>query len=135
MTEVESFWSNIWEKPKIYNKEATRVTKVEKENETGKQQEWVGITLEETKRAIHKTSNWKTPGNDGIANFWIKNMTSLHQAMTEAFNEAIENPESNPAWLTNGTTILLPKTEETKLPKNYRPITCLPTTYKILTSK
>ena len=31
-------------------------------------------------------------------------------------------------------TYLLPKTEETKNPKNYRPITCLPTMYKILTS-
>ena len=29
---------------------------------------------------------------------------------------------------------MLPKTEETAKPKNYRPITCLPTLYKILTS-
>ena len=33
-----------------------------------------------------------------------------------------------------GSTILLPKKVETWLPKNYRPIACLPTTYKILTS-
>ena len=35
---------------------------------------------------------------------------------------------------TEGLTYLLPKTEETKNPKNYRRITCLPTLYKILTS-
>ena len=29
---------------------------------------------------------------------------------------------------------LLPKKEETWIPKNYRPIACLPTTFKILTS-
>ena len=31
-------------------------------------------------------------------------------------------------------TYLLPKNNETKNPKNYRPIACLPTTYKVLTS-
>ena len=39
-----------------------------------------------------------------------------------------------PEWLTDGLTILLPKTEETKTTQNYRPITCLPTMYKVLTS-
>ena len=33
-----------------------------------------------------------------------------------------------------GTTNLLPKKEETWIPKNYRPIACLPTTFKILPS-
>ncbi len=39
--------------------------------------------------------------------------------------------------LTAGNTILLPnmpKTDETWIPKNYRPIACLPTTFKILIS-
>ena len=39
-----------------------------------------------------------------------------------------------PEWLVEGTTNLLPKKEETWIPKNYRPIACLPTTFKILTS-
>ena len=39
-----------------------------------------------------------------------------------------------PKWLTDGLKILLQKTEETKNRKNYRPITCLPTMYKVLTS-
>ena len=33
-----------------------------------------------------------------------------------------------------GTTYLLAKTNETVNAKNYRPITCLPTSYKLLTS-
>ena len=44
------------------------------------------------------------------------------------------NPEVNPKWLTQGETYLLPKFNETNIPKNYRPITCLPIMYKILTS-
>ena len=38
-----------------------------------------------------------------------------------------------PEWLTPGSTTLLPKAIETKLPSKYRPICCLPTTYKLLT--
>ena len=44
------------------------------------------------------------------------------------------HPELNPKWFTQGVTYLLPKSNETNIPKNYLPITCLPTMYKILTS-
>ena len=46
----------------------------------------------------------------------------------------MKNPQSCPAWLTKGITYLLPKSEDTKHPQNYRLITCLPTMYEILTS-
>ena len=39
-----------------------------------------------------------------------------------------------PAWLMAGVTYLIPKNEDTGNPKNYRPVTCLPMTYKLLTS-
>ena len=44
------------------------------------------------------------------------------------------NPEEILEWLAKGITYLLPKASETNNPKNYRPITCLSTTYKLLTS-
>ena len=78
-------------------------------------------------------SNSKCPGKDGIANFWIKNLPSLHKDLTNAYNDCICNPKTCPHWLTIGITYLLAKAKDTKNPKNYRPITCLPTTYKILT--
>ena len=46
----------------------------------------------------------------------------------------MKNPEDIPEWLTKDTKYLLPKTCETKNQKNYRPTTCLSTTYKLLTS-
>ena len=39
-----------------------------------------------------------------------------------------------PEWLTAGVTYLIPKNENTGNPKNYRPVTCLPKTYKLITS-
>ena len=53
--------------------------------------------------------------------------------MAEAYSEIIKDPKQTPDWLV-GATNLLSKKEETQIPKNYRPIACLPTTFKILTS-
>ena len=46
----------------------------------------------------------------------------------------MKDPKQTQDWLVEGATNLLPKKEETWIPKNYRPIACLPTTFKILTS-
>ena len=54
--------------------------------------------------------------------------------MAEAYPEIIKDLKQIPDWLVEGPTSLLPKEEETWIPKNYRPIACLPTTFNILTS-
>ena len=132
--EVEEFWSKIWEDNKSHNSEAQWIKDQEKVIENQEQQRWHDISKEEAILAIMKSSNWKAPGNDGIANFWLKNLSSIHEDLTTAYNDILKNPEKQPDWPTEGLTYLLPKTEETKNPKNYRPITCLPTMYTILTS-
>ena len=54
--------------------------------------------------------------------------------MAEAYSEIIKDLKQTLDWLVEGATNLLPKEEDTWIPKNYRPIACLPTTFKILTS-
>ena len=103
---------------------------METENIEINHQVWPQITLEETKTAIKKASRWKASGKDGIANFCLQNLPSLHQDPTNAYNECLSNAETCPDWLTTGITCLLSKTEDTKDPKNYRPITCLPNNLK-----
>ena len=49
-------------------------------------------------------------------------------------NELLASPEKTPDWMAKGTTYLLPKDGDTCNPQKYRPITCLTTTYKTLTS-
>lgn len=39
-----------------------------------------------------------------------------------------------PEWLLNDISSLLPKSNESNIPKDYRPITCLTDMYKILSS-
>lgn len=46
----------------------------------------------------------------------------------------LHNPTITPKFLTKGITYLLPKSERTQDPSQYRPITCLPTIYKLFSS-
>ena len=132
--EVVDFWSNIWEKEKSHNKDSAWIKGQEDLHKDLKAQSWRAINVEETTCAINKSSNWKSPGKDKVSNFWLKHLVSLHEDLAKAYTKVIEHPEETPEWLTEGITHLLPKTEETKNPKNYRPITYLPTMYKIPTS-
>ena len=93
------------------------------------------ITTEEVLKAIKKTHNWKSPGKDGIHNFWWKRFTSTHIKVSQLLSEMLRGQTEVPDFMTEGITYLLPKTAPTsKRPDKYRPITCLPTIYKILTS-
>ena len=64
----------------------------------------------------------------------LKNLDELHDTIACLMTDIVKHPEKCPHWLTEGLTYLLPKTNDTRNPKNYRPITYLPTMYKLLTS-
>ena len=58
----------------------------------------------------------------------------MHKLLAKHMSEIISEPAKTPKWFTEGITYLLAKTPETTNTKNYKPITCLSTTYRILTS-
>ena len=91
------------------------------------------ITEEILYGTVKKRKNWSAPGIDGIPNFYWKKLRGTWSALLRCFNLWIEQPGEIPAWLTQGRTVLLPKTEELSNEKNYRLITCLNTCYKIFT--
>ena len=96
--------------------------------------EWKALTVEEPRVNMARAANWKSPGHNTLSNFWIKQFKSLCKPMAEAYSEIIKDPKQTLDWLVEGAINLLPKKEETQIPKNYRPIACLPTTFKDLTS-
>ena len=96
--------------------------------------EYASITVEDLAKAIKNTANWKTPGIDNLQNFWYKKFTSLHKQIAAQFTYIVRNPEQTPSFMTVGKTFMKPKTNDTTNPATYRPITCLPTLYKLLTS-
>ena len=92
------------------------------------------ITMEEIAQTISKFSNWKSPGVDNIQNYWWNSFKKIRPKLLTIYNQIVDNPESSPDWFVTGRTSLIPKKKETEIPSNYRPITCLPITYKILSS-
>ena len=132
--EVKRFWQNILEQEVKHNEDAQWINDQEEELQQINQMEWKDLTVEELRVNMTRAANWKSPGPDRLPNFWIKQFKSLHKPMTEAYSEIVKDPKQTPDWLVEGATNLLPKKEETWIPKNYRPIACLPTTFKILTS-
>ena len=136
MDEAESFWSRIWEEQKMFHENsAWLVAECEAMSNIPQQpDDQTEITLDELKSAIKRMANWKSPGIDKIQAFWIKKLTSIHPHMARAVNCLVSGNAVYPKWLTRGMTYLLPKGGDRSLVKNYRPITCLPVMYKIITA-
>ena len=130
---VEQFWAEIWENKKDHNPKAPWLDTLNI-HVPNHEQNWSDITVQEIEVAVKSFGNWKSPGTDAVQNFWLKHLTSLHKDLAAAFTVLVADPQQAPEWLTSGVTYLLPKNEQTNHPKNYRPITCLPTIYKALTS-
>ena len=90
--------------------------------------------MEILRRQANKLSNWKSPGPDGVQGYWIKNLKSLHERLAALFNDCLRTGNT-PSWLTRGRTVLIMKDiAKGKEVTNYRPITCLSLTWKLLTS-
>ena len=92
------------------------------------------LTVEDLRVNMTKAANWKSTGPDRLPNFWFKQFKSLNKPMAVAYSEIIKDPKQTPHWLVEEAINLLPKKEEMEIPKNYRPISCLPTTFKIIIS-
>ena len=70
---------------------------------------------------------------DQVQNYWYKYMPVLHLRLCDALNDVVLHPDKLPNWLLCGLTTLIHKKGPENLLKNYRPITCLPTLYKLIT--
>ena len=78
--------------------------------------------------------NWKSPCPDLAQGFWLKKFSSLHERVRLQLKECLDSGFV-PGWLTKGRTSL-PQKDKIKgnVTSNYRPITCLPLTWNLLTS-
>ena len=131
---TETFWRAILENNREDNHSAEWIKREEQKYTDIECQLWEDISLDELQTAMKKTSNWKSPGPDAVPNFWLKKLTALHHHLLNAYNQVLEHPENLPDWFTTAQTYLLPKNKDTVNPQNYRPIACLSTSYKVLTS-
>ena len=91
------------------------------------------VTFDKVKKEAAKRKVWTAPGIDGIQNNWWKKFALAQKALTRGFTKLKKDNCMIPIWWPMERMVLLPKTKNLEDEKNYRPITCLNTSYKIMT--
>ena len=77
--------------------------------------------------------NWNSPGPELLQGFQLTNFSSLHERVRLQLKERLDSGFL-PSWLTRGRTSLLQRdNSKGNVASNYRPITCLPLIWKLLT--
>jgi hypothetical protein len=124
------FWRTIFGEKVWHNEEAHWIKNQRQQNLC---MEWRPISETEVTMGLRTALNWKAPERDQIPDFWLEQLTATHKYLATLLNKLIQEDQT-PEWLMAEVTLLIPRSENTKKPKNYRPITCLPTIYKLITS-
>ena len=123
----------MWSKEKYHNTNAEWLNDVKQEYAHVQEQEQLLFTTEKVKEKVTRIKNWKAPGKDEIHGYWLKHLTTLHERMASQLQHVFDN--ETPSWMTDGRTTLIMKDQKKgAIPSNYRPITCLPTMWKLMTS-
>ena len=130
--ESKQIWENIWSQSADHKKDATWLQDLRSEVYV-KKQEKKDITTGSLKKILGRMQNWKSPGQDLVQGFWLKNFSSLHERVRLQLKECLDSGFV-PSWLTRGRTSLLQKDKsKDNVASNYGPITCLPVMWKLLT--
>ncbi|WP_229833152.1 RNA-directed DNA polymerase [Streptomyces narbonensis] len=132
--DLTSYWTSLWSKPTNHRESTDWIREEERRTKRIPTMNFERVTEMNVTQATKKSHNWKAPGPDQIHNYWLKQLTCTHRALAKCFTDFIRRPQTLPAYLTKGTTYMIPKGDITQDPTKYRPITCLPTMYKTLTS-
>jgi len=61
-------------------------------------------------KAVKVLKNWRAAGPDGVHNFWIKHLTSLHPRLAVQIQDILRGEV--PEWFTLGRTVLIEKNKD-----------------------
>ena len=73
--ESKQFWRNIWDNEKELETNAKWLRELRAENDNMKQND-INIT-EMIKEQVKKIPNWKSPGPDGVQDYWLDHFLDL----------------------------------------------------------
>ena len=132
--ESRIFWNDVWGQPVRRNENAEWLRTLEEEQVDIWIQENIQIDLIKLKKQITRLPNRKSHGPDGVQGYWNKNLSAMHDRISNQLNECLQE-ESVPIWMVTGKTLLYVKEiEKANIVSNFRPITCLPLLWKLLTA-
>ena len=131
--EAQTFWRDIWSERKEHHKDAEWLKDVKKDLEQDEGQDKIDITKDKIMRVMRNMTYWKAPGPDNVQGYWLKNLTPLHDKLVVYLLDCLDSGVV-PDWLTKARTVLIQKDKaKGNIACNYRPITCLPLAWKLLT--
>ena len=131
--EAKEFWSAIWSNEAQHNRDAKWLKDFKKEFYQEEGQEKIEITTEKIRKMLQKLPKWKAPGLDMVQGFWFKNFRRMHIHLKSNLSSCLIEGKV-PSWMTKGRAVLIQKDKaKGKEASNYRPVTCLPIAWKILT--
>ena len=141
MEKFVKFWGVIWEREREREREREERAPYKQWMEEIRKQLYekvsqvnnFNITFEKVKKEVAKRKRWTASSIDGIQNYWWKKLEPVQKSLAREFTKINEYNTNIPTWWLTGRTVLLPKTKHLKDEKDYRPITCLNTSYKIMT--
>ena len=132
--EATTLWSRIWSEEVSYNGKASWLKDIELKLSTTGTQEDIIITMEDMRNGVNTMANyWKAAGPDLVHGYWFKKLTGIHTRLQECLQDCVRQG-SVPEWMATSRTVLIQKDPvKCNQASNYRPITCLPMMWKLLT--
>lgn len=131
--EATEFWKGIWGNAHEHRGSAEWIRSTSEKFKTLRQQEDIEVTPEIFRRVLGRMRPWKAPGPDAVQAYWMKRFSALHERVRQQLEGVMRNGTTS-RWMTTGRTVLIPKDPvKGNIPSNYRPITCLPIMWKLLT--
>ncbi|EER19249.1 conserved hypothetical protein, partial [Perkinsus marinus ATCC 50983] len=140
---VAQFWGEVWRRPTA-EEEAQSIEmdgpwqeKLLNDLEGAEGMQPIVISAETVAATIRGAKSWKAPGPDGVRMIWLKLFCGvISSALARCYQRILDNPIDSPPWFTTARCHLTPKKVPDgvqRQPRHYRPISCLPTTYKVFT--
>ena len=81
--EAQTFWRGAWSERKEHHKDAQWLKDAKKELEQDEGQDKIDTTKGKMMGVMRKIPNWKAPNPDNLQGYWLKNLTPLHDTLTD----------------------------------------------------
>ena len=134
--EFDKFWRPLWEEPSEMNLNTDWINRSFQAIQSElKRDNQIHLEFDESTfwNSLRKKRNWGSTGLDKTTNFWIKVCKSLLTSFSLAVKTLMQNKLPFPHWLPGARTVMIPKCKDPRA-KDHRPITCLNTSYKLITA-
>ena len=134
--EFDKFWRPLWDEPSETNLNADWINRSFQAMQSElKQDNQIHLEFDESTfwNNLRKKRNWSSTGLDKTTNFWIKVCKSLLTAFSLAVKTLMQNKLPFPHWSPGARTVMIPKCKDPRA-NGHRPITCLNTSYKLITA-